>query len=340
MVLENEQKAIHALSQLLDHLKTLDAGSLAREELGPSLNFRQFVPIFARTLRLFKGLSECDLDTVPHQVLNKILNHASTTKAQFQAIQQFSLENSPSNPINSRDALANNIEGQYQAIFDLVSPIIAYSLRTGTDFGKLETQAGAMVEELGVLISNNEERVKQNLVEIEEIVKKVRHAAQDVGVTQHNLLFNDEAKEYQASANTWLMITGGLAIATLTAAIGLLFVYLWGDEKFTAKLQSLNLIALKVFIFGVLISATFWAGRIYRSHQHNYVVNKHRANALSTFETFVKGAGDDQTKSAVLLQSTQCIFSAQPSGYISQEPEGGMYKQILEIVRGDPASRH
>jgi hypothetical protein len=71
-----------------------------------------------------------------------------------------------------------------------------------------------------------------------------------------------------------------------------------------------------VIVFSLLLSGMLWVGRIYRAARHNYVVNKHRQNALRTFETFVKSA-DPQIKSAVLLQTTGCIFTAQNTGYVA-----------------------
>jgi hypothetical protein len=41
------------------------------------------------------------------------------------------------------------------------------------------------------------------------------------------------------------------------------------------------------------------------------VVDQHRQNALSTFETFMKAASDEQMKNAVLLQATQAILTPQ-----------------------------
>ena len=69
------------------------------------------------------------------------------------------------------------------------------------------------------------------------------------------------------------------------------------------------------------------------SHQHNFVVNQHRQNALTSFETFAKAANDDQTKSAVLLQATNCIFSPQASGYADSAVEAPGSPRIMEIIR-------
>ncbi|HUO14726.1 MAG TPA: hypothetical protein VMX38_07050 [Verrucomicrobiae bacterium] len=98
---------------------------------------------------------------------------------------------------------------------------------------------------------------------------------------------------------------------------------------------TVQLALAKIIAFSILLSAVLWSGRIYRAHRHNYVVNKHRQNALSTFEAFAKATeGDNATKNAVLLQATQCIFSPQTTGYLPQEKEPEGSTQILEVIRG------
>jgi hypothetical protein len=97
--------------------------------------------------------------------------------------------------------------------------------------------------------------------------------------------------------------------------------------------QSIQLSIAKLLFFSLLVGAVVWIGRIYRAHRHNYVLNRHRQNALGTFNTFVDSAHDAQTKSAVLLQATQAIFVIQPTGYISQEMDSGGLPQILEVVK-------
>jgi hypothetical protein len=97
--------------------------------------------------------------------------------------------------------------------------------------------------------------------------------------------------------------------------------------------QSVQLAVTKVVILSTMFTVAVACARVYRSHRHNYVVNEHRKNALQTFQTFANAPeADAQTKSAVLLEATKCIFSQQPTGYISSEQES-QSSQILEIVR-------
>jgi hypothetical protein len=57
-------------------------------------------------------------------------------------------------------------------------------------------------------------------------------------------------------------------------------------------------------------------------------------NALRTFETFARAANDDTTKNAVLIQATQCIFTPQQTGYVTQESDSSGFSQVVEVVRG------
>ena len=75
------------------------------------------------------------------------------------------------------------------------------------------------------------------------------------------------------------------------------------------------------------------ASRNYRAQAHNYIVNKNKQNALSTFETFVKASDNDEIKNAVLLQTTKAIFSNSPSGYLKNESDDDSPTQIIEIVK-------
>jgi hypothetical protein len=100
----------------------------------------------------------------------------------------------------------------------------------------------------------------------------------------------------------------------------------------TGKVLALSLPRL-VVIF-VLTFALIWAARNFAASRHNFVVNRHRQNALSSFETFVKGTGDPQTKDAILLQATQSIFVPQDTGFVKLEATPQPGGQILEIFRG------
>ncbi|GAB1402311.1 hypothetical protein MASR1M68_12220 [Elusimicrobiota bacterium] len=65
----------------------------------------------------------------------------------------------------------------------------------------------------------------------------------------------------------------------------------------------------KIIIFSSLFFLLTLAFKSYKASKHNEILNKHRQNAITTFEKFVKSANDDKTKNAVLLQTVNAICS-------------------------------
>lgn len=330
---EQEAEQRLRLKNALAEFKKIKVEDLVREDvLGRDLSFSAGVPYFQRTLRLFADLAESNLDTVPHQNLQQLATIAEQALKQFESIRVFSLSQYPSNPAATRDSLITQVRDSYESYFQSIAPIIAYSVRKGTDFEKLERDARESLSRLNSIVADQEARRGAMVGEIEGTLEKVRRAAQEVGVAQHAIHFRDEANESSDSARRWLIATVVLGILTLLFGAGSLLIILFKPTDLTPS-QNIQLAVAKIIVFSFLLSATLWSARIYRAARHNYVVNKHRQNALSTFETFAKAASDDATKSAVLLQATNCIFSPQQTGYITHEPEVGGYPQILEIVR-------
>src|SRR6202035_769155 len=97
---------------------------------------------------------------------------------------------------------------------------------------------------------------------------------------------------------------------------------------------TLQLTIAKVILFTIGLSAAYWSARVYRSHRHNSIVNRHRANALTSFEQFVVSTEDKEVKNAILLQTTTCIYAPQPTGFSSSnDTDGDSSLKVLEIIR-------
>ncbi len=55
--------------------------------------------------------------------------------------------------------------------------------------------------------------------------------------------------------------------------------------------------------------------RNFLSHRHNTVINRHRQNALLTFEALVKASGSEEGKNIILTHAAGSIFAPQDTGY-------------------------
>jgi hypothetical protein len=274
------------------------------------------------------------LDNISYDTLDSLQRQAKDALDRFKKIQSFSPRQQPQNPIGTRDELINQLRDQYHSYFSTLSPIIAYSVRKGTDFAALEKNARDTVGAIDGARKTFEQKQTLLISEMESTLQKVRQAAAEVGVAQHATHFKEEAEAHEKQAGKWLTRTVWATVATIVWGAASFFIHPPND---TAHI--IQFTVAKLIILSALYYALVWCARNYNAHRHNYVVNKHRQNSLSTFETFVKAAGDDvDTKNAVLLQATQSIFSGQASGYISKESDSETPNKFIEIMRSASSS--
>lgn len=335
--IQQEEQARTKLTQELEKLKQITPESLVRtEDLGRQLDFSKGMVVFERVLGLFMALKDANLDNLSYQALNNLATKAEDANQKFKQIKEFNPNQS--NPSGTRDTLIQNLGETYHQYFDAISHILAYSVRKGTDFERLESEARQSLTDLQRIKFEQEQKASAMLADIQATLEKVRRAAAEVGVAQHSIHFKEQADDHLSRSRQWLVGTCWLGGITLLYALGVGAYYIIVAPQLNAS-QSVQLGIAKLFVFSVLYFATLWSAKMFKAHWHNYVVNKHRQNALSTFETFVKAASDDQTKNAVLVQATQSIFSQAHSGFVSGEPDGTGTPQVLEIVRSVTAPR-
>ena len=169
-------------------------------------------------------------------------------------------------------------------------------------------------------------------VRIEKIIADI-----SPGIQQQAQFFRDEANEHKSQAICWL-----IAIVSMLALLGSAGYWTIQNPIDFGDNDNISLIAQAIFgraiIFGALGSAIFMCARNYRSHRHNAVVNKHRENALKTYQAFLKEAEeskDPATKAIVLNYAAKCIYAPQETGY---DKIGGGKNATLDIRRilGNP----
>lgn len=315
---EQEKKARAGLGTALAPITSLSSESLVRSsELGTSLDFSKGTAVFERTIRLFRDLEQSNLDNVPVNIFQELITSANDANASFEQIKSFN-PTGQNNPAQVRDAFIQQVADQYQIHFTRMAPIIAYSVRKGTDFEALESQARESLSEVNRLKGELNQTGKTIVAEAQSALEQVKRAAAEVGVAQHAIHFRKEADSHNKASLIWLGITAVFAAATLVYGGWNVWYYMTKSVDYTLA-QGIQLGVAKLIVFVVLYFGIVWSGRIYRAQIHNFVVNQHRQNALSTFETFVKAASDPQTKDAVLIQATQSIFAPQSTSFGSGE---------------------
>ncbi len=152
-------------------------------------------------------------------------------------------------------------------------------------------------------------------------------------MAKHSEVFLSEAMEYEVKAQTWQKWLFGILITTSLIAVCILFVpvTIIGNEANTSTIVQFTI--SKVVLFSICFYALSIINKNFKAYKHNAIINKHRHNALRTFETFIAGATDEQTKNAVLLQTTQAIFNSQNTGYNNSDADIDMSTKVIEIFK-------
>lgn len=361
MTTQRQTALLTQLNPVLNGLVNLDIPALAqRDRLGSELSFDNAVPILTDIRSSAERLYKSNLEHVPQNYLKQILDAFTLISNSVELIKNFSPAGHPNAP-QQRDALVNRIEdlwgSAYLPIRLVLSDLENDSTKQEADF--LSTQLKAALQlssEVTENLKNKQNELEnhfssffnekseqfakegqQKLEQVDQALTEVRKAAGEAGVSQTSVHFNAEAIEHNDAARKWIFAIGAVTAALLLFSLFGGTLLRWAgtaepspDSQTILHIKYLTQKGIVMFclIFGLILTV-----RNYAAAKHNYVVNKHRNNALRSFQTFVASATDDQTKNAVLIQATQSIFSPQPSGYVRTDGENSPSSPIVEIIR-------
>jgi hypothetical protein len=325
---EHKQVSENIYTKLQQFL-TIDLIKLTREnDLGNQLSFKKGEAIFIRTIELFKKVNAVDLIDVPYNLIAAFEGQLDHAISVFEQIKIF--DPNTSNPANVRDSLISQLEQQFDTYYAYAIPILTAGLLKSND---LSVEKAKLTEALLELVREKESAKKESeklLTEIQDVLDKARQAAVEVGVAQHYLIFKEESEEHKKLSDLWLTRTVFVLVGIGVVGIALLFI----PPHDTAAVSLIQFTVTKIVVLSVLFYGLAICTRNYKAHKHNSILNKHRQNALNTFETFTKAAGNDtQTKSAVLLEATHTIFSNQQTGYLNNDNDSDSPNKIIEIFK-------
>lgn len=323
---------IKKIQENLNLLEQLSEKDLVRQqELGDQLSFQIGKPEFEKIFDLFMPLKDADLSSVSLQILSEFNSQLESAVSKLGGVLKFNAKHT--NPAQLRDSLINEIKNAHHSCFQSVIPIYAYinfQNHSKEDPSKqVSTLMGGLLQEK----RNLENSGREMLNEIQNILERSRQAVGELGVAQFSKIFQEESKRHAVVARRWLIAS--ICVMVVLVCIGSIFLFF---SKYTDSNTPylIHLAVTKLLVITVLFYALNLCSKNYKSHTHNSILNKHRQNALNTFETFVKSSeGDSQTKNAVLLEATRTIFSNQQTGYLNNENEGEFPSRIIEIIKSN-----
>lgn len=279
--------------------------------------------------------------------VQQIKNNLQKLMAIFSEIQSFGLQNSSEsqNLNEEHKSISQNIVRLSHDIKRELGPTISYLNSKKAE--QLETQVMAAlddtvndtVEKLNTETDRLQEQsnqAEQNEEKRQEDFNQLREQWEDLlaegSVSRHEKIFSEQADKHQRLARRWLIST-----VVLVVGFGLIFYWFFNALKLggTAWVGVLQNIFTKGFLLSLIYLVLNRSIKSYTAEKHLEVVNRHRQNALRTFNAFHSAAGENQeTQDAVLIAATSAIFDANQSGYLSTRIRGSeSVSPIQQVVR-------
>jgi hypothetical protein len=333
MALQEEREK--QLEDLLNRLRTfarIDKTSLLRLELGEELSFQICEKPLSKMQTLYTSLLELQFDQFSTNSIGELNNASRGAHDVFKSILGFTVRDHDS-PFSMRDQIVRKIHEVHERCLEVVPPLIASALAVSEN-KTASREIKALTEEAKKGLEAIRVAQKQAI----DLVPKIREIAESAGVSEHARYFKAEADHHSKYATRWLVASTILALIAILVGLWIVITYGPTDSNIKEFTEVMAYFAIsKLLIVSAILSGAYWAAKTYKSHRHNAVVNRHRQNALLTFQVFAQSASDDQTKNAILLEATRCIFGPQATGYIPSDSDSAPHSQILEIVRTSTA---
>lgn len=310
-----DTNSIDAAKDSLIRVQEFQIGDLPRrEELGSAMSFEESLDHARRSIRLFQQIPIDHLQDLPEADLKKVKSNADTLYNTFSSMLAFS-PSSADNPAATRTQLIEQLKSQYDSFFQALHPLIAYLTSRQRDFAALEREARAAVQSAADEARTLKDQLLNDREEAQRILEEVRRVAAEQGVSQQAVYFKEEAEKQDVEAEKWRTYTVRTSIGLGMYAVASVAVYKIPFFTPADNYQAIQLSIGKLIIFAVAAYMLFLCARNFLSHKHNAIVNRHRQNALLTFNALSDAARGEDKRDIVLVHAAACIFSPQDTGY-------------------------
>lgn len=319
---------IDKLQAAVNKCTAIPVGQLIKRPEWGEITFDKALAPLERMLSMVEPLKILPVEQLPDAVVNQITSQLDAIANFIVAINSYRV--AVDNPISQRDTLCNQLAAQVDSAYPMITPHIPYLAYLRGDVDANIKSLTSKVTEADGIVNTAKAAIENRTKEIDSLVITAREVAAKAGVAVFRKDFESEAERQSGIADNWLKITAGLAGVTIIIAF--IFVFYFHGDTPQEVIQRLS---PKLVLLGTLLTATVWCSRMYRTARHQETVNRHRANALLTFQAFSQAAGDDTaTRSAVLMETTRSIFSHTSTGFIvdPNSSNDGNFK-IIETIR-------
>jgi len=321
------EKPLAELKQELEKFAGYEKENLIKRSEWGTINLEEARPDFDKIYDIINYLNILPIDILTINAINSIKGAVKQVNDNFEQINQFSIESA--DPAGQRNNFITQIQNQADALYTQASPWIPFLAYQKGDVSQNIEALTKTVQEARELIENAKNSISEKEKEIQDIITKAREASAAAGAAIFTKDFMRESDSAKDSAKNWLWVTGIIGVLTLIAAVGMWYFIEPGLDKG----QLWQKLGTKLAILGILISGTFWCGKIYKALMHQSTVNKHRALGIQTLQAFSAAVQDTSMKDAVVLEAARSVFGNVASGYIDNSSSTESDIKVFEVAK-------
>jgi hypothetical protein len=159
--------------------------------------------------------------------------------------------------------------------------------------------------------------------------KEVEEMARNEAMNPYAKQFLFEAKKNKREAKRWLC--GAIWLGSITLVLSVIFSvvsFCWQAED-----KSISFIASKLLVVVLLLTATVFCAKLYKTLKHLETINNYKRLALKTFPAFRLAVTAEASRDAILLEAAKFLFSSVPSGYITGNQGSDIVSPINMVQR-------
>ena len=321
------------VEQDLRKILDFDVESLARVEDFGKTGFSDCISTAKKLQDFYRLLPVQIVPELPDHYRQVLLNRV---QLDFECLTSFkTIPAIHHNPQTSHD-LKRLLQERFVETLVALGPVFSYALLKMGDFSRFEGQWQARMDEVKAEAEGVSEKIAERSREIETVLRDAKEAAGIVAVSTQANFFEVEASEHAKLAGRWRITTFFMALLVIAAAAATLLLHKIPILEPKTQLDGYQLIASKVLLFAILSYMLVLCAKNFLAHKHNYVVNRHRRNALLSFRALSDAATDDKIRDVILTHASACIFTQQDTGYTKR---GGVAssvdgKTIIGLIPG------
>ena len=329
----NEQLKNH-----IEEYKKTDWPALLREDMG-KYHLKELKP----HLDFIKNLMDSIIYSPHLDLLLKSQNYQNLLQSLLQELQR-----NKELIINNKDATQNQqitnsilwlriyIMENFQPLFNALKIHEAHKPEKPLAAGGDQTQS---TKTLDIEVKKYADARKKLEEESKKVLSQLKEQIVKAEASRYGDFFKNEAKKNKRLS--WAF--GAVFLVSSAAACVFAYKFLRFDQGIAAESFAELLIKgdmiNKIFIFSVILFAVSVIKREYMALRHQFTLNTHRHNALSSHKEILSSIkktaneSDREISNAVLLELTKSMFSPQDTGFVKDQAAGSSGSRTVEISK-------